>query len=73
MSVDSNDLTNYEDYVRLELPRLVRANIEETVRREGQPLQEPLIMALMGVIEECHEKVFRSHCERGNYGTHMTD
>ena len=44
MSPDSRDIANYEDYIRRELPRLVRSNIEEAVRREMQPLEASLII-----------------------------
>ncbi|PMD24540.1 hypothetical protein NA56DRAFT_548026, partial [Hyaloscypha hepaticicola] len=72
MSLESSDIANYEKYVRRELPRLVRVNIEETVRRETQPLEEPLIGALVSVIQDCHDKVFRSYCENRGFERHMS-
>ena len=72
MSLESSDIANYENNVRRELPRLVRVNIEEKVRRETQPLEEPLIRALVSVIQDCHDKVFRSYCESRGFGRHMS-
>lgn len=72
MSLESSDIANYENYVRRELPRLVRVNIEEKVRRETQPLEEPLIGALVSVIQDCHDKVFGSYCENMGFERHMS-
>jgi hypothetical protein len=63
MSPDSLDLANYEDYIRRELPRLVRSSIEEVVRRETQPLEASLIGSLVGIIQDCQDRVFRSYHE----------
>lgn len=63
MSPDSRDLANYEDYIRRELPRLVRSGIEEVVRRETQPLEASLISSLVGIIQDCQDRVFRSYHE----------
>ncbi|TVY82020.1 Resistance to glucose repression protein [Lachnellula suecica] len=62
-SPDSRDLADYEDYIRRELPRLVRSNIEEVVRRETQPLEAALIGSLVGIIQDCQDRVFRSYRE----------
>ncbi|KAE9378798.1 hypothetical protein N431DRAFT_553166 [Stipitochalara longipes BDJ] len=63
MSPDSRDLASYEDYIRRELPRLVRSNIEEAVRREMQPLEASLVNNLVGIIQDCQDRVFRSYRE----------
>jgi hypothetical protein len=63
MSPDSRDLASYENYIRRELPRLVRSNIEEAVRREMQPLEASLINNLVGIIQDCQDRVFRSYRE----------
>lgn len=62
-SPDSRDLADYEDYIRRELPRLVRSNIEEVVRRETQPLEAALIGSLVGIIQDCQDRVFRAYRE----------
>ena len=41
LSPDSRDLANYEEYLRRELPLMVRSEIEEAVRREMQPFETP--------------------------------
>jgi hypothetical protein len=62
-SPDSRDLANYEDYIRRELPILVRSNIEEIVHRELQPLEASLIGSLVGIIQDCQDRVFRVYRE----------
>jgi len=63
MSPDSRDLASYENYIRRELPRLVRSHIEEAVRREMQPLEASLISSLVEIIQDCQDRVFRSYRE----------
>ncbi|RDL29978.1 uncharacterized protein BP5553_10605 [Venustampulla echinocandica] len=62
-SPDSRELANYEGYLRRELPRLVRSNIEEVVRRETQPLEAVLVGSLVGIIQDCQDRVFRAYRE----------
>jgi len=64
MSPDSRDLADYEDYARRELPRLVRTNIEEVLRREMQPVEASLVRNLVNTIQECQDRLFRSYFER---------
>jgi hypothetical protein len=61
LSPDSRDLVNYESYIRRELPRLVRSSIEEVVRREMQPFEASLVGNLVGIIQDCQDRVFRSY------------
>ncbi|TVY20619.1 Uncharacterized protein LARI1_G001289 [Lachnellula arida] len=63
-SPDSRELADYEEYIRRELPRLVRSNIEEVVHRETQPLEAALIGSLVGIIQDCQDRVFRAYRER---------
>src|SRR5271168_53598 len=63
MSPESRDLAGYEDYIRRELPRLVRSNIEEVARRDMQPLEASLIGSLVGIIQDCQDRVFRAYRE----------
>jgi hypothetical protein len=66
MSPTSRDLASYEDYIRRELPRVVRSNIEEAVRQEMQPFEASLISDLVNIIQDSQERVFRSY--RGTQG-----
>lgn len=63
MSPDSRVLADYEDYIRRELPRLVRSDIEEVERREMQSLETSLINTLPGIIRDCQDRVFRAYRE----------
>jgi hypothetical protein len=63
MSPDSRDLANYENYIRRELPRLVRSGIEETLRRQMQPFEGSLISSLVEIIQICQDRVFRAYRE----------
>ena len=72
-SPDSRDLANYEDYIRRELPRLVRSNIEEVVRRETQPLEAALVGSLVGIIQDCQDRVFRAYRETQGVDPEMVD
>ncbi|EPE26352.1 hypothetical protein GLAREA_02264 [Glarea lozoyensis ATCC 20868] len=71
-SPDSRELSNYEDYIRRELPRLVRSNIESVVRHETQPLEAALIGNLVSIIQDCQDRVFRSYRETQGFDHDMT-
>lgn len=66
MSPDGRDLAGYEDYIRRELPRLVRSNIEEVASRDMQPLEASLIGSLVGIIQDCQDRVFRAYRQTQN-------
>ncbi|CZR55765.1 uncharacterized protein PAC_05653 [Phialocephala subalpina] len=68
-SPDARDLANYEDYMRRELPRLVRTNIEDVVRRDMQPLEAALIGNLVGIIQDCQDRLFRGYRQMRGEGT----
>lgn len=68
-SPDSRDLANYEDYMRRELPRLVRTNIQDAVRRDMQPLEAALISNLLGIIQDCQDRLFRGYRQMRGEGT----
>ncbi|EHL02835.1 putative Resistance to glucose repression protein 1 [Glarea lozoyensis 74030] len=72
-SPDSRELSNYEDYIRRELPRLVRSNIESVVRHETQPLEAALIGNLVSIIQDCQDRVFRSYRETQGFDHDMTN
>lgn len=77
LSPDSRNLENYEQYIRRELPQMVRHNIENVVRREMQPIEEdfrrqmqPVAEAIMRnlvtTIQNCQEVLSRSYLEDKN-------
>lgn len=68
-SPDTRDLANYEEYMRRELPRLVRTNIEDVVRRDMQPLEAALIGNLVGIIQDCQDRLFRGYRQMRGEGT----
>jgi hypothetical protein len=61
MAPESRDLANYEEYARRELPRLVQSSVEEIFRRDLQPLEASLIGNLVGIIQDCQDRLFRSY------------
>jgi hypothetical protein len=63
LSPDSRDLANYEEYLRRELPLMVRGEVEEAARREMQPYRDSLIGNLVGIIQGCQDRVFRAYRE----------
>jgi hypothetical protein len=63
MSPDSSGLLGYEDFIRRELPHLVRSNIEDIARRDMQPLEASLIGSLVGIIQDCQDRVFGAYRE----------
>jgi hypothetical protein len=64
----ASELADYEDYIRRELPSLVRRNLEELVCRETQPLEASLIANLVDIVRSCQEKISRSYRERSETG-----
>jgi hypothetical protein len=61
LSPDSRDLVDYEEYPRRELPLMVNSEIEEAVRREMQPYRDSLIGNLVGIIQDCQDRVFHAY------------
>lgn len=55
--------------MRRELPRLVRTNIEDVVRRDMQPLEAALIGNLVGIIQDCQDRLFRGYRQARGEGT----
>jgi hypothetical protein len=62
-SPDSKELADYESYTHRELPRLVRRNIEELVRRDSGAVEASLIRYLVSIIHDFQEQVFQSYFE----------
>lgn len=63
MSPDLRELLGHEDYIRRELSRLARSNIEEIARRDMQPLEASWIGGLVGAIQDCQNRLFRAYHE----------
>ena len=63
MSLDSCELLGYEDFIRRELPRLARSNIEEIAHRDMLALEASWIGSLVGVIQDCQDRLFRAYRE----------
>ncbi|KAG4436548.1 hypothetical protein IFR05_007986 [Cadophora sp. M221] len=61
LSPDSRELADYEEYCRRELPRRVRAALEEIVNTESQPMEESIRNQLMSIIRDCQDRVFSSY------------
>lgn len=61
LSPDSRQLAYYEDYCRRELPRTVRAALEEIVHNESQPIEESIRNQLINIIRDCQDRVFSNY------------
>lgn len=61
MSPDSRELARYEAYMRHELPRVVRRNVEDAIRQALGPLQSSLIGDFVGIVRDSQDAVFRSY------------
>ncbi|KAI8626255.1 hypothetical protein F5Y19DRAFT_478863 [Xylariaceae sp. FL1651] len=55
------EFEQYERYLRFELPRLVRSQVEEAVLGEMGPLESQLMTHLPEIIRDCQEKLFHSY------------
>ncbi|KAG4430642.1 hypothetical protein IFR05_013875 [Cadophora sp. M221] len=62
-SPSSQVLMHYDDYIHRELPRLVRARVEEIVRREMQPIEETIFANLELLVRECQTQLSSSYRE----------
>ncbi|KAF2469800.1 uncharacterized protein BDR25DRAFT_227736, partial [Lindgomyces ingoldianus] len=50
---ESSNITRFQEFSRLELPRLVRRTLEIVVEQEAQPLEEKLKDRLVDIVKEC--------------------
>ena len=57
LSPDSRQLADYDEYYRRELPRAVRAALEESIQNQSQPIEENLRNRLMDIIRDCQDLV----------------
>jgi hypothetical protein len=54
----STNIARFQEFSRLELPRLVRRTLEVAVEREAQPLEERLKDQLVDIVRECQSQLF---------------
>lgn len=73
LSPDSQDLLEYETFLRREIPRLVRSTLEQQARVEIQPLEQALVESLPKIIQECQESAFRAYRARNRGGSRTTE
>jgi hypothetical protein len=60
-SPDSQQLSNYEEFSRQELPRFFRAALEEAIDKNTQPIEEKLKSHLVDMIRDCQDRVFSTY------------
>jgi len=64
LSPDSEELTSYEEYSRRELPRLFQSALEAAIADEVQPIEERLRSQLVGMIQDCQDRLFSTYRAR---------
>lgn len=57
-SPGAEKLTSYEEYSRRELPRFFQSALEAVIADETQPIEERLRRQLVGMIQDCQDRVF---------------
>jgi hypothetical protein len=68
-SPESEELASYEEYSRRELPRFFRNALEAAIADEAQPLEERLRSRLVGMIQDCQDRVFSAYKSRRGSGS----
>jgi hypothetical protein len=53
----ASNITRFQDFSRLELPRLVRRTLETIVEQEAQPLEDRLKERLVDIVKECQTQL----------------
>lgn len=56
-SEKSRNIARFQEFSRLELPRLVRRTLEVAVEKEAQPLEERLKDQLVDIVRECQSQL----------------
>lgn len=56
-SGQSSNIAHFQEFSRLELPRLVRRTLEVVVEQEAQPLEEKLKERLVDIVKECQTQL----------------
>jgi hypothetical protein len=58
---DTQELSEYEEYCRRELPRVFRATLENALQNEAQLIENRLNSQLESMIRDCQDRVFASY------------
>jgi hypothetical protein len=58
---DSQEVANYEDYLRRELPKFFKNALESAVSHEMQPIEERLSRQMLSVLEEAQKLAFSKY------------
>ncbi|KAL8707725.1 MAG: hypothetical protein Q9220_007305 [cf. Caloplaca sp. 1 TL-2023] len=61
LSPQSLDLADFEAYTRVELPRLVEANLQSLVNAEFAPLEDHLRAMLVDIVRRCQSTVAQNY------------
>lgn len=72
MSPDHRELAHYEAYMRRELPRVVRRNVEEAVHRAFGLLESSLIGDMVNIVRDSQDSVFRAYRQSQGLGLSTT-
>lgn len=54
---ESGDIARFQEFSRLELPRLVRRTLEVAVEEESQPLEEKLKERFVDIVRQCQSQL----------------
>ncbi|PSN74263.1 hypothetical protein BS50DRAFT_11989 [Corynespora cassiicola Philippines] len=56
-SVETSNIARFQEFSRLELPRLVRRTLEVAIEREAQPLEDKLKDRFVDIVRECQSQL----------------
>ena len=56
-SAESSSVAHFQEFSRLELPRLVRRTLEAVVEQEAQPLEDKMKERLVDIVKECQSQL----------------
>ncbi|PMD50679.1 uncharacterized protein K444DRAFT_274932 [Hyaloscypha bicolor E] len=69
LSPDSRQLADYDEYYRRELPRAVRAALEESIQNQSQPIEENLRNRFMDIVRDCQDLISTRYRSSGGRAT----
>jgi hypothetical protein len=56
-TAEPSNVARFQEFSRLELPRLVRRTLEAVVEQEAQPLQDKMKERLVDIVKECQNRL----------------
>lgn len=56
-AAETSNITSFQEFSRLELPRLVRRTLEVVVEQEAQPFEDKLKERLVDIVKECQAQL----------------